>query len=84
MSLYAVWWLYIVYWFASGSSIYPHSCGAANGALIIYSLFLTAIFSLLLIIQLIKSTKEHRLYYLALLGLVLIPPLLIFIYLYFG
>ncbi|HKR04950.1 MAG TPA: hypothetical protein VJY62_09960 [Bacteroidia bacterium] len=82
MLMYTAWWIYFVYWFASGSYKYPHSCGAANGALIAYSLFFVAVFSLFLLIELFKCKKEDRVYYLLLLGLVWIPPLGVFLYLY--
>ena len=84
MLLYAAWWIFFVDWFASGKSKPPGSCGAANGGLVVYTLFFVAIFSLFLIIEIFKCKKENRLYYLMLLGLVWIPPLGIVLYLYFS
>jgi hypothetical protein len=62
MLMYAAWWFYFIYWFASGKYKQLGSCGAANGALIVYSLFFVAIFSLLLLIEIFKCKKEDRLY----------------------
>jgi hypothetical protein len=82
MLMYAAWWSYFVYWFASAKYKPPGSCGGANGALVVYSIFFVAIFSLFLFIEIFKCKKENRFYYLLLLGLVWLPPLGVIFYLY--
>ena len=66
----------LIYWFTSGSLNYPNSCGAANGALIMLTFLVVAIYVLILIIKLGLSQGQNRSDYLKIIGLVLVPPIL--------
>lgn len=58
MCFYFLWWLMVCSFFESGSSQRPTSCGAANGALVILSLFLSGIYFVGLVIRRNKLKKE--------------------------
>ena len=83
MLFYFTWWTYAICWFSSDKSKYPNACGAANGAIIMFTTFIIAIFSLFLLIEIINCKKDNRLYYLMLFGIVWLPPFSILLYKYF-
>jgi hypothetical protein len=82
--IYYLWWCFLVNFFISGSSAYPNSCGAANGGLIIYTLFIVIIYTLILLIFIIRFSKQARKDYLLFLGLTLAPILILWTYMQIG
>ena len=72
---YALWWAYFFHWFTSGAANYPHSCGAANGALVMLTFLLFILFSGTLVVLVI--TNKRRADYLVFLLLVQAPILFI-------
>lgn len=75
MVVYAFWWIHFFYWFNYGKSVYPNSCGAANGALVVLTLLIVAIYSVTLIVLALTNTGQKRTDYLIFLALVLAPIL---------
>ncbi len=75
--IYILWMLFVINWFKSGSSGYPNSCGAANGALIMIAFLITAIYSLILIIKIIIAKGQKRSDYLKIFGLVYVLPIVL-------
>jgi len=80
LGLYFVWWTLFIYWFHSGSSDYPHSCGAGNGALVVLTFLLVLIYTVILFIKIISAKGQERWDYLKFLGLVLLPAIALLIY----
>jgi hypothetical protein len=70
---YGLWWTYVFYWFTSGASAYPNSCGAANGGLVILTLLIVAIYTLTGSILTITSKGQRRKDFLIFVGLILSP-----------
>jgi hypothetical protein len=75
MAVYGLWWAFLLNWFTSGSANAPRSCGAANGALVMITLLLMAVFGAVLAVFSILSKGQKRKDYLVLLGLLLAPLL---------
>lgn len=82
--IYALFWAYLYYWFSTPTSIYPNSCGAANGGLIILVLLLSTIGSLVMIVLAIMEKGQNRIDYSVFLGLILSPVLLTMAAFYLG
>ena len=76
--IYTLWWVFVLTWFNSDKAAYPHSCGAANGGLIVLSLFISLLYSLGLLFLIILNKGQKRNDYLKFLGFVLLPAILIF------
>lgn len=68
--IYIFWIIFVVNWFKSGSFNYPNSCGAANGALIMMTFLILAIYSLILVIKIIIAKEQKRSDFLKIFGLV--------------
>jgi hypothetical protein len=71
--LYYVLWLCVLQFFHSGAAAYPNSCGAANGALILLFLFVTLVYTLILLIKILLTEEEKRRDYLKLLLILWLP-----------
>lgn len=82
--IYAIWWLFLMTYFSTnGNTEYPSSCGLAYGTIVMFTLFITFIYTLLLVIQIIKSKEQKRLDYLVFLNITLSPVFATIIYLIF-
>jgi len=76
--VYYAWIGFVINFFTSGAANYPHSCGAANGGMIMLTVFMIAVYSITLVIKMISS-KEASGDYGKLLGVVFLPLLIIMI-----
>ena len=79
MAIYGLWWAFLLNWFTSGLANAPRSCGAANGALVMLTLLLMAVFGAVLAIFSVMSNGQERKDYLVFLGLLLAPLLYLFL-----
>ena len=75
--IYIFWIIYVINWFKSGSSNYPNSCGAANGALIMLTFLIIAVYSLILIIKVIIAKEQNRSDFLKIFGLIYFLPIVL-------
>ena len=80
---YIILWIYVFYWFISGSAAYPHTCGAANGGLVMLALFITTLYFVVLLTLVIANKGQKQKDYLIFLGIVLLPIVsIIFLFFY--
>jgi hypothetical protein len=79
LMVYALWWIHLFYWFTSGASANPNSCGAANGGLIMLTLLMVVLGTLILLVFALTSKGERRVDYLIFLVLVLIPVIYVLV-----
>ncbi len=77
--IYIFWIVFVINWFKSGSSNYPNSCGAANGALIMITFLIIAIYSFIIIIKIIIAKEQNRSDFLKILGLIFFLPIVLII-----
>ena len=68
---YLLWFAYVVYWFTTDRFMYPGSCGAANGGLVVLTAALVGASTVTLLI-LSMAVKNRRLHFLMLLVLTLL------------
>ena len=80
LAFYFAWWTLLIYLFVSGSLDYPDSCGAANGALLMLTFLVAAIYALILIIKIGLTQGQKRSDYLKFLGLVLLPVISVILF----
>lgn len=73
--IYALWWTLLINWFTTGASVYPNSCGAANGALVLFTLLIVAVYCITLIMMTIFTKGKKRVDYLLFFVLVSLPLL---------
>ncbi len=70
-----------MYWFKSGEAASPNSCGLANGGLIMLTLLMIVAYALVLLFKIVITAGESRRDYFKFLGLVLLPPFILILYL---
>jgi hypothetical protein len=75
--IYIFWIIFVINWFKSGSSSYPHSCGAANGGLIMLTFLIIAIYSLILIVKIIIAKEQKRSDFFKIFGLIYVLPIIL-------
>ena len=78
---YFYWWYYLITWFTSGRAKYPNSCGAANGALIVFHLLIISIYVIIMLINVILRKGQGRLDYVKFSLIVILPNILLYLYL---
>jgi len=74
---YFCWWYFVINFFRSGASQYPHSCGAANAGLIFLTGILMIIYIIALLIRILMVKDKGD--YLKFMALVFLPVLVAFI-----
>ncbi len=79
LGLYIIWWILFIYWFNSGSSNYPKSCGAANGTLVILTLLIAIIYTFTLFIKIVIAKGQSRWDYIKFLGIILLPAIILIV-----
>ena len=72
-------WYYLIDWFTSEHSKYPHSCGAANVGMLMLLLLIIAIYSLIMLINVILRKGQSRLDYVKFLLIVILPAVLLYV-----
>jgi hypothetical protein len=80
--IYFAWWIFVLYWFTFVNGKFQNSGGMENGAIIMYSFFIAAFYSLIFSFLALINFKRKRKNFLIFLGIVLFPILLIFLYLF--
>ena len=81
LTIYFVWWLGFISWFAFGNSNSPNSCGAVNGALVVWTAIIVIVNFLTLLVKILITKGQNRADYMKFIGMVLFPVLLLMMYL---
>lgn len=81
---YFYWWYYLIDWFTLDHAKYPNSCGAANGALIVFHLLIVSIYAIAMLINVILRQGQSRLDYVKFFLAIILPVVFLYLYLIFN
>ncbi|MCC2546256.1 hypothetical protein LJY25_07350 [Hymenobacter sp. BT175] len=84
IGLYLMLWGYLIYWFSSGASSYPNSCGAANGGLIMLIFLCSILYLIVLTLKVLLSKGQNKEDYVKLFCVNFSPVAVVGLYLIFS